>query len=928
MLTIYKASAGSGKTFTLAYEYIKCLLGVKGDTGRYSLRTKITDPYRGILAITFTNKATEEMKSRIVKELADIAKGKSTYYKKMLVKEFGCTPDKLEAKAGEVLRKMLLDFNFFNVSTIDSFFQTILRTFAREAELTGDYEVALDNQETISEGLRRFFDSLGQNDKVSRRYIKGITDYLKDRLRNNDSVMLFNRDSGLYSDIFKVIKGLSNDTFDENYENLRDYFANPNRINEIFVSTGSKIKELEERAVDLAVKAAAIIEGLPPRAMHNDILKNLKSVAQKNKKISVLKKSAEAIATRSLPYNKGFLKDHPGYPVPEDDILDALEAAKEFVDVVPFLRSLRSNMFMLALMMRVYEFIGEYRVENNSLLLSDSNSLLEKIIGDEETPFIYERLGTILHHYLIDEFQDTSEIQWKCLRPLVETGVGDGKDSLIIGDEKQCIYRFRNSDPTLLGEQVAAHIKNNRIEGNTPEKNTNYRSSRDVVEFNNVLFGELAAKNDFSSIYSNVVQSVADKHKDEKGFIRIKHLAELDKKELEDSCETLLPKVAEDIQDQLKRGYAPKDIAVLVRKSKEGQRLISYLANHQDDFDIKYNIISDDLMPVGDSPAVRLILSTLRSIAYPVEEQTSSKYKSLKEAKAFMARYEIALLSGAHPSEAIDKALVAEDVDTARIDTHTIIDTVEGVIATLPKEMRERENPYICAFQDLITDYTTFGMPDLRSFLRWWNDFGKKKIISAPEDPNAIRVMTIHKSKGLQFKCVHIPFCNWDVNNFMSYSWFKAASVQSLGLKVGDAPLELPEIVPFKPGKSLHGTPLELQYDKMCKDAKLDELNVLYVAFTRAERELTVYYFQPSRANCPISGLIEEAMNVKFADNLREDGEYVFGEPTEPVVKEKSAEDDGQIKPLTEPMPEYFTVEVPDNLGWEIDDTPDAVNGL
>ena len=914
MLTIYKASAGSGKTFTLAYEYIKSLLGKKIEgSNRYKLRSGYGDKHRNILAITFTNKATEEMKERIVQELSALAHGKDTAYLKMLTQEFQCTSEQLQKAAGKALRTLLFDFNYFNISTIDSFFQTILRTFAREAELTGDYELELNNDDAITEGMHRFFESLNRNDKNTRKYIKGITDYLLECLRNNESVMMFSKDSGLNSRISRTVADLSNDRFDDCYDNLKKYFAEPSRIETVFTAITQAVKQLRENAAALCVTAVAAIDSVPlgSNPVNRYLYSDLEAGARQEFKCG--KVTAETAESETPAYNKPFvtyLEKNPGYPAPDSQIVEAAKALKKLKDDESFLLDLRTNMFMLALMVKIYSFIEEYRVENNALLLSDTNSLLRTIIGEDDTPFIYERLGVILNHYLIDEFQDTSTIQWECLRPLVSTGVANNYDSLIIGDEKQCIYRFRNSDPSLLAKKVADQITDNRIVGSDPEKNTNYRSSRDVVEFNNALFKTIAEQNGFGDIYANVNQSIAPKHADHRGYIKITPLEVTGNDEYFD---TMLPGLADDIQRQLDSGYRPNDIAVLVRKKEDGHKIISHLITHQEEFEHKFNIISDDLMPVSDSPAVRLIVSTLRNIAYPFTAPTDSKFKTLKETKALISRFEIALHSGADSSEALRKALVGEDIDTSMFTGTTIVDIVEDIIATLPDELVQMHSPYICAFHDLIADYSAFGLNDLQSFLRWWDETGKRKIISAPEDPNAIRIMTIHKSKGLQFKCVHLPCCTWDILSFKSLSWFDAKPLKQLNLNC-----ELPDIVPMKPKPYMEGTPLADEYNSMYNELILDELNVLYVAFTRAVDELCAYYYISTRHNLPVAELIDSAMQAEFPDKLTE-GEYIFGEPTESTQAGKDS--DSSVK--SELMPSYHTVVIPeDNELWTIDNTP------
>lgn len=928
MLSIYKASAGSGKTFTLAYEYIKLLLGYKDNRSEtYSLRKKFDDAHRHILAITFTNKATEEMKRRIVLELSRLAgmeDSQDSPYEGMLIEELHCKSDELKSAAGTALRHLLFDFNFFNVSTIDSFFQTILRTFAREAELTGNYEVQLDNSEAIAEGVHRFFNSLTINsaDSATRRFIKSISTYLIEQFKRGKNIMLFNRDSKAHADLLKLIGNLSDETFTMRFDEIIEYFSDPKRMELFDNAVAARAQKLTDRCksdCSDALTVLAALDSLPIKGncvSQNFInaLKNAAADAETDSK-TIAKVEAEGPAAIYNKPLRTFIEKNPGY-APDIAVQKAVDAILAVRREVPLLRQIRANLFHLSLMARIYSFIEEYRTENNALLLSDTNGLLRSIIGEDDAPFIYERLGLLLRHYLIDEFQDTSRLQWDNLQPLVKESIASGNDSLVIGDEKQCIYRFRNSDPGLLQNHVGIAFSGScRTFGDRPSDNTNWRSSADVVNFNNTLFATLASQNGHDVIYANVCQAVSKKHLNHKGYITV---TPVECSSVDEYADTVLPQLAQDIDSQLDAGYAPSDIVVLVRNKKEGQKIIDYLIQSRDpDSPHHYNIISDDLIPVSKSPAVRMIISHLQSISEADgNDRQNARYKSRRDSATMLARYELALHSGADTSQAMAAALAADSIKpVSATGAATLTDLVENIIASLPEEMLTEQNCHICAFQDLLCEYCAYGLNDVQSFLKWWYATGCRKIISAPEDPNAIRVMTIHKSKGLEFHCVHIPFVNWQVLDFRSVEWFDTNVIEHLFDKA-----ILPPLIPLTPGQSLCHTPFEPHYLERCAEQTLDELNVLYVAFTRAKDELRVHYRRETGANLPMGQLLDDAMTATFAPG--EDGTYTFGEPTQYQPEQTKAATDEPVSAHT--MQPYFCYEVPAGEEYlEVDQNPE-----
>lgn len=897
MLTIYKASAGSGKTYTLTYEYIKMLLGVKDQqSGEYSLNRnpKMCDRHRHILAITFTNKSTDEMKQRIIHELAVLGgmeRGwdRGSPYADRLCSELHCSPDELRIAASKALRQLLLDFNFFQVSTIDSFSQTVLRSFAREVDLTGNYEVDLDNDRAIAQGVRDLFESLQLNsgDPEIRRLVSWITQYLLSELKEGRQVMIFNRRSNVHANFLKFIKDISNDDFAAHYDELLEYLEDPDRLTELNKRLNELIAEEIRLIRGLCLKAVEEIDSrdLAPvpggkgkandRKVGKSLYDQLKLFALEGEK----KECPKSIEKASVDVSEAYKKELRGQT---DAALDSAiqEACRAVVDGLKHLRlyrAIRANLFVVGLIERVNAHIRSYRNENNTLYISDTNTILRQIIGDDaaNAPFVYERLGVWLNHYLIDEFQDTSKIQWENLRPLLSEGQANGNDSLIIGDEKQCIYRFRNSDPTLLQSQVGVDFRrSSAVRGNSIEENTNWRSASDIVEFNNALFEKISSATGVTGIYSNVRQQVSPKHRDHHGYIKV---TAIEGGKDDDLKTTALEAMTADIVRQLHAGYKPCDIAILTRFNADATAVIDHLMEAKMQLGsplANINIVSDDAMLISVSPAVRLIVSHLRRMASPAApvENTSRRASVRRDIQKMTNVYEYLCGQGKESSDALAEAISAvkshqsadpfedqRDRIEQSMANYNVPSLVEQIIAAyLSKDMADSENMYVSAFVDAVTDFCSQGNSDLQSFLSWWDDHGCHTKISAPFDENAVRVMTIHKSKGLEFKCVHVPFANWDMVRFMGVEWFETEGVELPGIDPG----LVPPIIPLQPSSKLEDTPFRDAYLRRCAEQMLDEINVLYVALTRATNELMIVYNRPGSTDglSSVSKLLDEIL--------------------------------------------------------------------
>lgn len=910
MLTIYKASAGSGKTFTLAYEYIKMLLGRKvGNSPRYVLNDPekggFTRPHARILAITFTNKATAEMKSRILKELNDLAStqppgGQDANYAAMLMAEFGCDREKLRVAAKRALRDLLNDYGAFNVSTIDSFFQTVLRSFAREIDRQGDYRVELDGKSALTQSLSMLFDEITLNPdrELSNEVIKWLQEESIARMSEGSDFNPFNRNSAMYRSIIESLSGIFNEDFMAYEQNMNQYLSDPENIRKFDTWIDGEIKRLRKQEDDATAEVIALgveFTNTYAKSWLENIIREKGMTKTLYKKIS---DNAGYIAGMRSRDPQGAFTKKSGY-VPSDHELDVLQRwVLTFESCFP-LRNIyeqvkKKNKSLWAIF-HIYDFMERFRQENNLILISDTNTLLKTIIDGSETPFIYERVGNELKNFLIDEFQDTSRMQWSNLLPLVGASL-QTDDSLIIGDEKQSIYRFRGGDPQLLAEQVGKidFPNDSIVRGDKEGENTNYRSAHDIVRFNNTLFREIASIPDAPvSGYAGVAQSLAKNTAGLSAWVKINDLTnkafndnigklltpdeieKLNTKGLFNSRGASLQIMANQILDQLKRGYRQSEIAILCYTRSAGAEVAEFLAR---EYSKEIKLISSDSLLLRNSSAVKLVISVMeimdRSLEIPSEDgmetalatatifkkdehkSVLTKYLMRRRRAALIDCFEYLLAHGIPFDEALSRAVktaravgtdtpdgehptgIAADLAKIRQDSPANIAALVQAILLhkVPRPVRMAELSYIATFIDVVDEYMQNFTPSIHSFLTYWEDNKDNLAISPGEREEAVTITTIHQAKGLEWPCLHLPLVDWKYDEAPGNGWYSTDCIP--------CPSEIikPGIIYMKPNDffGLPGSPFREQFESEKAENRTDNVNKTYVAFTRAARELHV----------------------------------------------------------------------------------------
>ncbi len=890
MIDIYKASAGSGKTYRLTYDYLRLMLGEKihrddDAAASYRLRRdKYPRGHRSILAITFTNKATEEMKHRILHELGVLAGMEPEWkdsgpYTADLCRDLNTDPDSLRTAARSALKALLYDFSNFNVSTIDAFFQQVLRTFAHEADLSNSFDIELDRPYAIRRSVQMMYHALSQlrpEESRTDQTLAWITRYMLDLSQQGRSFNIFNARENLFGDFISSFDKMLSEDYTIFSEQLGKYFNVGDPDPEGSSSRLNRFIHILERecAESICRFAADARQGIE---MLDDKIVNKKAITGFSKWVdAVLATPKDADGHRRMPADPGELSTYITNTVQAgsgealikksariSEEQRAALAAQIYDTAMSIARGesarrsyavITSCIFLLGMTRTVLARLEEYCADNNIFLLSDTNELLRSIIADDEIPFVYERMGIWLNHFLIDEFQDTSRMQWSNLRPLLAQSHGERHDSLIIGDEKQCIYRFRNSDPSLLHSQVQTDFGTDiRISGSRPSENTNWRSAREIVRFNNTLFTALAATlPPIAEIYANVAQQISPKNASTPGYVRCTAIPVRRKADFEDLSVEIM---VEQIRSQLARGYRPGQICVLTRRRAEARRIISHLSA----LDLGCEIESEDSFSLSLSQSVRFIVSVLSMIAAP--DHSTTRGVSRRRIASMLCDYEhIRVLDPTvAPDEAIKKALDGSEAaldglmeSLAELNTMSLVSLVERIIKDyITPEMQRDENAFISAFQDIVVDYCDRGEGDISGFLEWWSSNGDSCNIAAESNDMALKVMTIHKSKGLEFDCVHVPFVDFLTVSDPSKTtidWWRLTPeagepspyLESAGIHID--PELVPPLIPLKRSASMLGTPFERGYRELEQELLLDEINSTYVAFTRASRELIVQY--------------------------------------------------------------------------------------
>lgn len=835
MLTVYRASAGAGKTHKLTGEYLTLLFNGPG-------------AFRRILAVTFTNKATDEMKSRIVSELYNLASGKKSDYVDLLQSAYSLTEEQVRKQAAKILIDILHDYSAFNISTIDRFFQQTMRAFTREIGLQGGYGIEMDQELVLTAAIDSL---LGDLEKPESKELLGwLLRFAEDKIENGGEWNLRKDIMALSREVFKESYKTFSEQVNRDISDKKALETYKNALYGIIRSVEANAKELGERGLAVMNKYGLKQEDFSRGNITVSLFAKLAQGEMKTPNatfcnmadnIEACFKKTTPIGTRQIigcAFDDG-LNDCIKSIITLFGNLTAYNTAREIVRYY----------YTLGILTDVSRQIAAYREEKNIMLIADTTELLNKVIGGSDTPFVYEKTGTHVDHYMIDEFQDTSGMQWNNFRPLIEESLSHARANLIVGDVKQSIYRFRNSDWKLLDKQVKADFSAEQLREDTLKDN--WRSCRHIVEFNNALFTTIpgvlqvfynetlsaSSLNEeqqaeyftkIMSAYDKSYQQVPLPFQKKDGHVRIEFLSGDEEKDWKDEAMERIPKILQQLQDN---GYALKDIAILVRTNQEGAKvadtLLSYKEEHPSE-QYHYDIISDDALFISSSAAVRFIISVLRYLKNP-EDMINGR----------IALYSYQVLTGTFGTE--ETSFPPEIIRSLHaLSRQSLYEITEGLFRLFSVNFPENEQVFVQAFLDMVSEYGQKESADLGRFLKWWDETGYKKTIATPDAQNAIRIMTVHKSKGLGFKAVIVPFGDWEIDH-------KPTKPVILWCHPEEKPFDRLHLVPVRYGQGLANTIFAEDYFRERLHAFIDNLNTLYVAFTRAKEELIVFSPRPKK---------------------------------------------------------------------------------
>lgn len=861
--SIYNASAGSGKTFTLVKSYLTKILS-----------SNTPDAFKNILAITFTNKAVSEMKDRILESLVAFSKTRLSEDPSPMLQsvcdETMLSLGEIKERAKKALHFILHNYSSFDVETIDRFNHRLIRTFARDLKLSTNFEVDLDIDLLMNEAVDRVISKVGIDEPLT----SVILDFSIEKLEDDKSW-----------DITKDLKNISRVLYNEN--DLTHFELLKGKTLGDFLSLKKNL--LKERAL-IENELTAISQQFFELIEKNDLEFSDFSGSYLPKFIQKIAKGDYALNLDAVWQNT--LSEKPLYPAKVSEgtkvVIDGITSQviilfnniKTLIYHHQFLDTLLKNVNSLSLLNAIYQEFMTLQQEKNVLPISEFNSKIHNEIKEQPAPFIYERLGERYRHFFIDEFQDTSQLQWKNLIPLIDNALSQTFDGgrpgslLLVGDAKQSIYRWRGGNPeqfiNLYGVQNPFLASEKTIES----LDTNYRSCKEIIKLNNSFFSFVAEY--FESESHGALYKIGNTQKSNskaKGYVSFSFIEAQNK---EESFEIYPEKVLQIIKGQLEKGYSPKDICVLVRKNAQGVAIAEELANN----DLK--VVSSEALLLENIPEIIFIINILKLILNFEDKKAKADtlYFLHSAVKTELSLHEFIVEFLPLQRKGFQEKLKAYSIhfDFDSSSSITIYDLCESICNVFLKATEGIA--YVQTFLEFVHEFSLRQNTTINEFLTYWDSKKNKVSIEVSDRLDAINIMTIHKAKGLEFPVVIYPFADDDIYSYYNEKvWFPLDESKYSGFS------EM--LVPVSGKLENYGETGRVLFNDFRTKAELDKINIVYVAMTRASEQLFVIT-DASKADKKhtVAGLFK---NYLVHQNLWNDSvsDYDFGSPEKPEIKVK-----------------------------------------
>lgn len=817
---VYRSSAGSGKTFTLVREYLKLSL--------YDPK-KLAVNYKSILAITFTNKAAAEMKSRVIDALDQIAqKPELPFVGKLLCDELAISKSELRLRAKILLSQILHHYSDLSIGTIDSFTHKIVKTFAFDLKLPVNFNIELDTRGFYEKVVAILFNKIGEDDYVGKLLkefalskAEANTAWDPEAQLREFSGLLQKENSGTYIEQLKKFNSHELEDFRKQFIDYTKHYHDVLKIEAQKVLSLITSNRLSDD--DFYYKKSG------PLAFFYKCLNNTVTLEETNGSRIV----------EAIEKNKWAGKG-PNTALVEKISTQLTQIA---VDLIKFIQTnhsyyslcnlLSKQMYPLMLLKKIEEISAEQKDEESLVFISEFNQKIFEIIQNEPTPFIYERLGERYHHYLLDEFQDTSNLQWQNILPLIDNSLSNGWFNLLVGDGKQSIYRWRNASVkqfSLLpkienpsGSQIIVE-REESLTRNFEARllNTNYRSEPTVVNFNNQLFEHLSSVKLLAGtqeIYKGHAQLMRSGNESDIGYVSI----QTERIERDVLDESTCCAIKEHIEKALNDGYSYSDICILARKNNDGNTIANFLTKN------KIPVISSDSLLLKNNLEINTLVSYLNYLVNNADKVSAAAVVNYLAASGRINKNELhhSLEQLAHQkklSEILSQCGI--ELFENELSLNNLFDNCIAIVKAF--ELNARSPEYIRFFLDEVNEFLVLRNSNPSLFIEWWTTRSHKASLIIPEGTNAVRIMTIHASKGLEFPIVIVPYCDWPIYK-AGESW----------VEVNSDKVKLPVSVVSLTKKAAEAG-FEKEFRTEEQDQVLDNLNLLYVAFTRAIERLHI----------------------------------------------------------------------------------------